>query len=230
MVWRSAPGGARTSLRCPAWGRRRRTRCAPLRELRSDNAGEHEDEGAPRRAPAPDRASQPPDKSLPPGSACRDSQQYWWAETFAGSCASAKPGPGGPRRTLARCLRLSDLAAARVSALRGLTRRHCPSGAPFGERSEFGDGPRDRTKAGASVRPAPTAEQVRRGLTGHGFAARCQPLCHALTPTLSRREREEEPSPALPCAERDNRRLARRVSSPTQHHQKVRHERSRPSL
>ena len=82
---------------------------------------------------------------------------------------SAKACPGG-LRSASEAPSSAGLVARARSALRQLTCRRLFERSERSERSEFGDGPRDRAAQG-SRRAATTAEAKRSGLPGQAFAA-----------------------------------------------------------
>ena len=126
------------------------------------------DDEARWRAPTPALRSSSPHKSPLPNTACRDVNPRWHAP----SCMQlSRPrclgiGCGAPVRRRGA----QGSWPARASALRDLTCRRLFERSERSERSEFGDGPRDRAPQGS--RPAgPTAEPKRRSLSPGALAA-----------------------------------------------------------
>ena len=137
-----------------------------LRSLRSNNRRESVDE-ARWRAPTSDLRSSSPQKSPPPGAACRSGTGLAFRSNTTD--VSAKACPGG-LRSASSALRSTGLVARARSALRRLTCRRLFERSERSERSEFGDGPRDRAPEG-SRSVATTAEVKRSSPPGHAFAA-----------------------------------------------------------
>ena len=227
-------GGRRcapTPLRCSK--RSRAAQLAALRQARRDRS-----RGA-LRAPTPLLRFSPPQKSPPPETPCREntmvacgknplpSTARWFdrpaASTFGSnargadaprprtSVVSAKACPGRPWRAC-EAPRNAGPEAARVSALRRLTRRACPRRSERSERSELRDGPRARVPQG-SRRAAPTASLKRCGLPGRGFARRdrLQPAHdHAACASgIIRLATPAAPAGTAPAGRSGNRSLAR---------------------
>src|SRR4249919_410095 len=159
--------GASHRLRCDARaGVAPRNSLHSLRSLRSDNRGESDERSA-LRAPTPALRFSPPHKSPTPGTAHRAAPlvvfdaEHGGAGKAVGGCASAAtyaaPRSGG-------------LVAARVSALRDLTRRDCPSGVSAANEASFATGheTEHRREPGAQRR---AAAFERRRIPARGFAS-----------------------------------------------------------
>ena len=186
--------GASLRLHCGA-----RSEVAPpnslrsLRSLRSDKRRRVSSRSA-LRAPTSNLRSSSPQKSPPPGTPCRSGSVGVLRPNTTDVAAKARPGrlrsaseapsrrartgtvlrtvpawraagPPGPVRP-AR----PGLVARARSAHQQLTCRRLFERSERSERSEFGDGPRDRAAQG-SRRAAPTAEAKRSSLPGRDFAA-----------------------------------------------------------
>ena len=109
-------GGLRfapTPLRCSAWGRRRTTRYAPRRALRSNSCDESVYEARKRARPQAEHRSRhrnrPAGYRLPRGDVVG-------VRPSSANNVSAKSCPGRPRRIVARRLGLLDFVAARLRA------------------------------------------------------------------------------------------------------------------
>jgi hypothetical protein len=136
-----------------------------LRSLRSDNRRESVLEARCARRPrpcAPRRHRNRP-RRVPPAA---QAPLAFFAEARD---VSAKACPGRLRSASEAPSSAGRVARAR-SALRQLTCRRLFERSERSERSEFGDGPRDRAAQG-SRRAATTAEAKRSSLPGHAFAA-----------------------------------------------------------
>ena len=136
-----------------------------LRSLRSNNRRESVDEARCARRPrtcAPRRHRNRPCRV--PSAA--QAPLVFFVEPLD---MSAKACPGG-LRSASSALRSAGLVARARSAPRELTCRRLFERSERSERSEFGDGPRDRAPEG-SRSEAETAEVKRSRLPGHAFAA-----------------------------------------------------------
>ena len=119
------------------------------------------------RAPTSALRSSSPQKSPPPSAACRSGAVGVLPTNR--SNVSAKACPGRLRSASSAPSSAGPVARAR-SALRELTCRRLFERSERSERSEFGDGPRDRAAQG-SRSAAETAEVKRSRLPGRAFAA-----------------------------------------------------------
>ena len=120
------------------------------------------------RAPTPALRFSSPHKSPLPDTACRDVDPRWHAPLHRALSRPRRLGTGCGAPVRRRGAQGSWPRAQRV---RDLTCRRLFERSERSERSEFGDGPRDRAPQGS--RPAgPTAEPKRRSLSPGALAAR----------------------------------------------------------
>jgi len=136
-----------------------------LRSLRSNSRGESDNE-ARWRAPTPALRCSSPQKSPPPSTACRSGTDGVLRPNTTDVVAKARPGR---LRSASEAPSSAGRVARARSALQQLTCRRLFERSERSERSEFGDGPRDRAAQG-SRRAASTAEAKRSSLPGCGFA------------------------------------------------------------
>ena len=137
-----------------------------LRSLRSNSRGESANE-ARWRAPTPALRCSSPQKSPPPSTACRSGTDGVLRPNTTDVVAKARPGR---LHSASEAPSSAGRVARARSALQQLTCRRLFERSERSERSEFGDGPRDRAAQG-SRRAAPTAEAKRSSLPGRDFAA-----------------------------------------------------------
>ena len=145
-----------------------------LRSLRSNRRRQVRQRSA-LRAPTPVLRSSSPHKSPPAGTACREVNPWWHAPhdqlPTRPRCLGA--GCGAPLRR-----RGAQGSWPRAQRVRDLTCRRLFERSERSERSEFGDGPRDRAPEGS--RPAgPTAEAKRRSPPTGALAAHATNNAHA---------------------------------------------------
>ena len=137
-----------------------------LRSLRSNSRGESDNE--PRwRAPTPAQRCSSPQKSPPPSTACRSGTDGVLRPNTTDVVAKARPGR---LRSASEAPSSAGRVARARSAHQQLTCRRLFERSERSERSEFGDGPRDRAAQG-SLSEAKTAEAKRSSLPGCAFAA-----------------------------------------------------------
>ena len=148
-------GGLRfapTPLRCSAWGRRRRTRCAPRRALRSNSCDESVYEARKRARPQAEHRSRHRNRPrrVPPAA-----RQTWWACDRRAPTMSlqsrVRAGRGASLRGAWVCL----ISWPRACALRELTRRTCLNGA-----ARFQDGCVVKPLCDAAARDLANPERV----------------------------------------------------------------------
>jgi hypothetical protein len=147
-------------LRCGA-----RSRLAPRNSLRSNSVGESDERSA-RRAPSLALRSSPPQKSPPPGTTRRAAPLMVFADSGLG--AAGKDAGGCASAATYAAPRNAGLAAARVSALRGLTRRDCSSATNAVSEASFATG-RETEYRGEPFAQRRAAASERRRIPTRGF-------------------------------------------------------------
>jgi len=155
-------------LRCDARGAvARRNSLHSLRSFRSDNRRESDNEARAAHAPIAPLRFSPPHKSPPPGTAHRAATLVLFDDACHGGDGKAVGGCAAAATYAAP--RNGRLAAARVSALRALTRRDCSSATNEVSEASFATG-RETEYRKEPLAKRGAAAFERRRIPARGFA------------------------------------------------------------